>query len=194
MSMLNTTGKDIVISNGKMGFVDILFVVVFIRKVLLSFVSSGIHKNMSRHFGFLGRIKKRLPGLFECGKACIFLKITLILYFVNSKTVKIFWLYQMPMMCCIRRLTDAIPTQHVKPVRIGFAPVFTNFTMLVFIPIAAIAMTIKNLLKVLNGAVMSAGRWKMVVMIDASKKKRTKKGKALLKLKVDPSCFFVSFP
>lgn len=55
--------------------------------------------------------------------------------------------------------------QQQKPRNIGFAPLFTSLTMLVFIPIAAIAITMRNLLSVLsmpalvvNEKVVSAGK------------------------------------
>ena len=69
-------------------------------------------------------------------------------------------------MCCILRLTSEIPSQQQNPVKIGFVPVFINFTILVFSPMAAMAMTIRNLLSSLSGAVTSAGRPKTVVMTD----------------------------
>lgn len=53
---------------------------------------------------------------------------------------------------------------------IGFPPVFTNFTISVFSPIAAIAITIKNLLSSLNGAKKDVGTPKLtatVVMTEA---------------------------
>ena len=53
--------------------------------------------------------------------------------------------YQIPNTCCIARLTTVIPIQQAIPIRIGLPPVFTSFTILVFRPIAAIAITIKNL-------------------------------------------------
>lgn len=39
-----------------------------------------------------------------------------------------------------------MPIQQQAPIIIGLPPVFTNFTILVFSPIAAIASTMKNLL------------------------------------------------
>lgn len=38
--------------------------------------------------------------------------------------------------------------QHQNPITIAFPPCFTNFTISVFKPIAAIAITIKNLLDI----------------------------------------------
>ena len=60
--------------------------------------------------------------------------------------------YQMPKTVCMPRLTAAMATQQQKPVKIGFPPVLTSCTMLVFIPTAAMAMMIKNLLSSLKGA------------------------------------------
>ena len=54
-------------------------------------------------------------------------------------------------------LTHAIATQQQKPMKIGLPPVLTNFTILVFMPIAAIAITIKNLDSVLSGVNTPAG-------------------------------------
>ena len=66
--------------------------------------------------------------------------------------------YQIPRMCCIIRLTKAMPIQQQNPVRIGFIPVLTSLTIFVFRPIADIAMMIRNLLSSFNGAVTPAGR------------------------------------
>ena len=44
-----------------------------------------------------------------------------------------------------------MPVQQQKPIKIGFPPVFINFTISVFKPIADIASTIKNLLSILIG-------------------------------------------
>ena len=102
--------------------------------------------------------------------------------------------YQTPITCCIPRLTAVIPAQQQKPVKIGFPPVLMSLTMLVFRPIAAIAMTIKNLLSVLSGSVTAAGRANTVVTTEASTKNRTKKGKHCFRLKEDPSVFFSFLP
>ena len=53
--------------------------------------------------------------------------------------------------------------------------------MFVFKPIAAIAITIKNLLKSLIGAVIVVGKLNTVVIIDAKTKKRIKYGKIFLR-------------
>ena len=87
-----------------------------------------------------------------------------------------------------------MPIQQQKPVNMGFAPVFTSFTMLVLSPIAAIAIIIRNLLKSFKGAIASAGSWNTVVTTDANTKKRTKYGNVFLRLKVDPSVSFSSLP
>ena len=83
----------------------------------------------------------------------------------------------MPSTRCISRLTQAMLTQQQRPTKMGFMPLFTSLTMLVFRPIAAIAMTIKNLLSVLNGTNTLAGTpaaVQTVLMTDASTKKRIK--------------------
>ena len=82
-------------------------------------------------------------------------------------------------------------TQQTNPIKIGFAPVFTRETMSVLRPMAAIAMTIKNLLRSFNGLVMEPGRAKTVVTTDASTKNKINIGKARLKLNVEvPSFLF----
>ena len=53
-------------------------------------------------------------------------------------------------------LTTVIAAQQQAPRIKGFPPVFTSFTMLLLSPIAAIAITMKNLLRVLSGAKKSA--------------------------------------
>ena len=58
--------------------------------------------------------------------------------------------------CCSRRLTPVIPTQQQKPRSSGLAPVRISLTILVLSPMAAIARTIKNLLRVFRGVKMSA--------------------------------------
>ena len=57
----------------------------------------------------------------------------------------------------MRRLTQAMAIQQHKPVRMGFPPLFTNRMMLVFQPMAAMAMTMRNLLSSFNGSVTEAG-------------------------------------
>ena len=71
-------------------------------------------------------------------------------------------------------------TQQQKPIRIGFPPVRTSFTILVFRPIAAIAMIMKNLESSLKGEKTEASTPRetdTVVITEASTKKRMKKGK-----------------
>ncbi len=48
------------------------------------------------------------------------------------------------------RLTQVMAAQQVKPSRMGLPPVFTSLTTSVLMPMAAMAMTIKNLLRVLS--------------------------------------------
>ena len=63
-----------------------------------------------------------------------------------------------------------IAIQQHAPIINGFVPVLISFTMSVFSPIAAIAITIKNLLNILNGAKKSAGtehETAIVVIIEA---------------------------
>ena len=91
--------------------------------------------------------------------------------------------YHTPSTCCIARLTRVMPARQQNPVKIGFPPAFTSLTIFVFRPMAAMAMTIRNLLKSFRGAVTAAGRENTVVTTDASTKKRTKYGKNFLRLK-----------
>ena len=88
-------------------------------------------------------------------------------------------------MCCIARLTTVIPTQQEAPRRIGFPPDLTSFTTLLFRPIAAIAMIMKNLDSSFNGANTSAFTPRLiqiVVIIDAITKYRMNIGNAFFKL------------
>ena len=82
-----------------------------------------------------------------------------------------------------------MPIQQQNPVRIGLVPVLMSFIILVFRPMAAIAMIIRNLLSSFNGAVTPTGRRKTVVTTDARMKNSTNIGKARFKLKEDPSVF-----
>lgn len=100
--------------------------------------------------------------------------------------------YQIPSRCCIKRLTTEMPPQQQKPSRMGLAPVRISLMMLVFRPMAAIAMIIRNLLKFLRGSVTAPGRLKTVVTTEASTKKRTKKGKILRRSTWVPDAFFSS--
>ena len=82
-----------------------------------------------------------------------------------------------------QQLTPAMATQQQKPMKIGLPPVLTSFTILVFMPIAAIAITIKNLDSVLSGVNTPAGTPTVVhtvVMMDASTKYRINIGNARL--------------
>ena len=49
-------------------------------------------------------------------------------------------------------LTTVIATQQQAPRMSGLPPVFMSFTILLFNPIAAIAITMKNLLRAFSGA------------------------------------------
>lgn len=66
--------------------------------------------------------------------------------------------------------------------------------MFVFNPIAAIAITIKNLLHSFKGAVTVAGSWKTVVITLARMKNKTKNGKDFFRLKEESFLFFSFFP
>lgn len=77
----------------------------------------------------------------------------------------------MPSTCRIKRLTAVIPTQRQAPSTMGLPPVFTSLMMLLFKPMAAMAITIKNLLNSLTGAKTAAGtcrRRATVVITDAA--------------------------
>lgn len=85
-----------------------------------------------------------------------------------------------------------IPSQQLSPISIGFPPVLTSFTILVLIPIAAIAIIIKNLLSSLNGEKKEEGApaaVAAVVMRDAAIKYRIKNGKICLKSTLLPADF-----
>lgn len=88
------------------------------------------------------------------------------------------------MTCCIARLTAVIPTQQVNPSRIGFPPFLTSEITSVFMPIAAIAMIIKNLLSDLKGLKTLAEMPQLVatvVITEAATKNRMKNGNIFLK-------------
>ena len=59
---------------------------------------------------------------------------------------------------------------------IGFPPVFINLTMLVFSPIAPIAIVIRNLPVSVNGFVVLLSRLNIVLIIEANKKNKTNHG------------------
>ena len=70
--------------------------------------------------------------------------------------------------------------QQHRPMKIGFPPDFTSFTISVLKPMAIIAMTIKNLDNVFKGLKTLLSIPLMVhrvVMMEARTKKRMKKGK-----------------
>ena len=96
------------------------------------------------------------------------------------------------MTLCNTRLTIVIPIQQLAPIIIGFPPVLISLMISVFNPIAAIAITIKNLLSSLNGVkklVDTPQPTAIVVISDAPIKYRIKNGKILFN-----STFFPSFP
>ena len=71
------------------------------------------------------------------------------------------------------RLTIVIPAQQHAPRSIGFPPFLIRLTMLLFMPIAAIANMMRNLLRVLSGANTLEATPKctqIVVITDASTK------------------------
>ena len=75
---------------------------------------------------------------------------------------------------------NAYPTAHAD--KIGLPPLFTSLTILVLRPMAAIAITMKNLLRVFNGINTSFGMpadTHMVVMMEAATKKYKKREKSL---------------
>lgn len=75
--------------------------------------------------------------------------------------------YHIPSTCCIRRLVPVMPIQQQKPRNKGLPPVLINLIIFVFKPIALMARTMKNLLKVFNGVNTSADtpKCKAVVVI-----------------------------
>ena len=88
--------------------------------------------------------------------------------------------YKIPNNACIERQTAVIETQQQNPMKIGLAPLLISLTILVFNPMAAIAMIIKNLLNSFNGAVTVPGRLNTVVMTDANTKNKIKNGNIFL--------------
>ena len=82
-------------------------------------------------------------------------------------------IYQIPKSRCIIKLTPVIPIQQQNPIIIGLPPVLISLTILVFKPIALIAITMKNLLRVFTGLKIADGTPKLVatvVITDASTK------------------------
>lgn len=59
--------------------------------------------------------------------------------------------HQSPMTRCISRLTAVMPAQQQAPSSSGLPPLFTSLTTLLFSPMAAIAMMMKNLLSSFSG-------------------------------------------
>ena len=83
------------------------------------------------------------------------------------------------------RLTRVITVQQHAPSKMGFPPDLMSFTILLFSPIAAIAIIMQNLLNSLSGVKTSPETPKFnatVVISEAIIKYTMKKGKDLLKL------------
>lgn len=78
--------------------------------------------------------------------------------------------------CCIIRLTKAILIQQQSPRIIGFMPVLINLTILVFNPIAPIAIVIKNLPDSVNVFVTLVSILNTVLIIAANKKNKINQG------------------
>jgi len=73
-----------------------------------------------------------------------------------------------------------MPAQQEAPRMRGLPPDFTSFTVLVFRPMAAMARTMTNLLRVLTGANTAASTPRetaTVVIMEAPMKYRMKKGR-----------------
>lgn len=89
--------------------------------------------------------------------------------------------YQIPSTTCIPRLTAAMATQQQNPIRMGLPPVFTSLTTLVFKPMAAMAIMMKNLLCCLKGLKKEAStprETQKVVTTEASRKNKIKREKS----------------
>ena len=100
--------------------------------------------------------------------------------------------YQIPKTCCIKRLTPVIPTQQKKPIINGFPPVLISLTIFVLRPMATIARTMKNLLRILTGVKTSVETPKLiatVVITEARIKYKMKKGNMLFIFAFSPSDF-----
>ena len=94
--------------------------------------------------------------------------------------------YQRCIICCIVRLTMVIPIQQEAPRRSGFPPDFINFITLLFRPMAAMAIMMKNLDSSFSGANTSALipiLIHAVVIIAAMMKYKINIGNALFMLK-----------
>ena len=101
-----------------------------------------------------------------------FTKLAIIDLHFSAFLIYIFY-YQICITCCINREVRATAKEQEKPRSRGLPPVFTNFTISVFKPIAAIAIMIKNLLKFLSGVKKDALTPKLsaiVVIIEAKMK------------------------
>ena len=84
-----------------------------------------------------------------------------------------------------------MPAQQQAPIKSGLPPVLTSLTISVLRPIAAIAMTMKNLLSSLSGAntaVSTPAAATAVVISEAAIKYSIKKGKIFFKLNFCASC------
>ena len=84
-----------------------------------------------------------------------------------------FLLYIRCIQCCIISVDNVISTQHESPRRRGLPPVLTSFTISVLRPIAAIARTIMNFERSLNGVKnegLTPSPVAIVVMTDAAMK------------------------
>ena len=89
--------------------------------------------------------------------------------------------YQIPSTTCIPRLTAAMATQQQNPIRMGLPPVFTSLTTLVFKPMAAMAIMMKNLLcclKRLKKEASTPRETQKVVTTEASRKNKIKREKS----------------
>ena len=112
-------------------------------------------------------------------------------FVVTCLHVNKWFFYIKPIKCCMTMLTNVIAHQQQTPRIKGFPPVFTSFTMLLLSPIAAIAITMKNLLRVLSGAKNSALMPRftaIVVTTDARTKYSMNIGNARFMLKLDCFC------
>ena len=81
------------------------------------------------------------------------------------------------------RLTAAMQIQQMRPMRMGLAPLLTSFTRSVFRPMAAMAMTMKNLLKAFRGAKAAASApaaTATVVMTEAAQEEQDEGGEGAL--------------
>ncbi len=85
--------------------------------------------------------------------------------------IRVSGFHQIPRICCIPKLVSVIPTQQHKPRRSGLPPDLISCGTLLFKPMAAIAMMIKNLDSSFNGVntLASIPTWiQSVVTMDAA--------------------------